>query len=169
MSAKGGKRTRRQRVPFVTKSRIKDHQNFEYNFLQLKCQQQTLQPQMPNVLGRSVYTAGHRQHEYSFLPHKPLAPRSLLEREEAMLFVLAESCTPDTGVSCAHPLQQRGAHPIAALLLRLHIPLPCQQETRIQYGLIFLIKWYEQPPPDIVQLHFLRLSDLWSRGFPSAG
>lgn len=120
---------------------------------------------MPNVLGKSVYTAGHRHHEYSLLPHKPLAHKSLLEREEAMLFVLAESCTPDTGVSCAHPLQQRGAHPIATLLLKLHIPLSCQQERKTQYGLIFLIKCYGQPPPNTVQLHSPRLSDLWSRDF----
>lgn len=46
---------------------------------------------MPNVPGKSVYTVGHRQHEYSLLPHKPLTHKSLLEREEATLFVLAES------------------------------------------------------------------------------
>lgn len=89
---------------FVTKSWIKNRQNFKYSLLQLKYQQQTLQLQMFNVFGISVYTARHRQHEYSLLPHKPLAHKSLLEREKAALFVLAESCAPDTAVFCAHPL-----------------------------------------------------------------
>lgn len=104
VSKRREKDTQTKSILFVTKSWIKNHQNFKYSFLQLKYQQQTVQLQMPNVLAKAVYTAGHRQHEYSLLPYKPLAHKSLLEREEAMLIVLAESCTPDTGVSCAHPL-----------------------------------------------------------------
>lgn len=84
VSKRREKDTQTKSALLVTKSWFKNRQNFKYNFLQLKCQQQTLQLQMPNVLGKSVYTAGHRQHEYSPLSHKPLAHKSLLEKRQCL-------------------------------------------------------------------------------------
>lgn len=160
----------------MTKGWTKNLQRQKHNFLQHKQQQQTVQLQAPKVLRKPVYVAGCREDEYSLLPLKALAQKSLLEsRRSNTGWTGRVLYTSHWCLLCSSaPVKGSTRHSNAAAEAAHFSAMTAREKDSVWPHLSHQVKRWSSSRKDAAQrpcvpLHSPRLLSPWSTDFPLAG